>query len=64
MPPQLLPALDVVPAQGMSPHAEILAERAIALWRMAPAAGPDHRDVDGRALLRIEPAEFYRQLWR
>ena len=33
--PQLLPALDVVPLQNLSPHAELLEQRAIGLWRLA-----------------------------
>src|SRR5207248_8152775 len=33
--PQLLPALDVLPFQGLSPHAEILEERALGILRMA-----------------------------
>ena len=31
--PQLLPALDVLPLQGMSPHAEICEQRAIEIGR-------------------------------
>ncbi|MDQ6663911.1 MAG: transcription-repair coupling factor, partial [Acidobacteriota bacterium] len=60
--PQLLPALDVVPGQGMSPHAEILEERAIALWRLASEKVPITVTPIASALLRIEPGEFYRQL--
>jgi transcription-repair coupling factor (superfamily II helicase) len=33
--PQLLPALDVLPGQAMSPHAEILESRATGLWKLA-----------------------------
>ena len=33
--PQLLPAFDVVPLQNLSPHAEILEQRAIGPWRLA-----------------------------
>src|SRR5206468_12069164 len=62
IPPQLLPALDVVPSQGMSPHAEILAERAIALWRMARRPVSITVTSIAGALLRIEPAEFYGRL--
>ncbi|MGI8991960.1 MAG: transcription-repair coupling factor [Bryobacteraceae bacterium] len=60
--PQLLPALDVLPGQGMSPHAEILEERAIALWRLASEKVPITVTPIASALLRIEPGEFYRQL--
>ncbi|HLJ04857.1 MAG TPA: hypothetical protein VKT26_01210, partial [Acetobacteraceae bacterium] len=38
--PQLLPALDVMPLQNMSPHAEICEERAIGLWRLATERVP------------------------
>ena len=60
--PQLLPALDVLPSQRMSPHAEILEQRAVGLWRLAKGAAPITVAPVASALLRIEPAEFYRQL--
>jgi transcription-repair coupling factor (superfamily II helicase) len=60
--PQLLPALDVLPSQGMSPHAEILEERAVVLGRLAAGAAPITIAPIQAALLRIEPGEFYRQL--
>ncbi len=60
--PQLLPALDVLPAQRMSPHAEILEERATGLWRLATGAVPITIAPVASALQRIEPADFYRQL--
>jgi len=60
--PELLPALDVLPAQRMSPHAEILAERATGLWRLATSPVPITIAPLGSALLRIEPPDFYRQL--
>ncbi len=60
--PQLLPALDLVPAQGMSPHAEILEQRAVGLWRLATGAAPISVVPVGAALQRIEPQDFYRQL--
>ena len=60
--PQLLPALDLLPAQRMSPHAEILEERAIGLWRLATAGAPITIAPVGSALQRIEPPDFYRQL--
>jgi transcription-repair coupling factor (superfamily II helicase) len=60
--PQLLPALDVLPLQNLSPHAEILEQRAIGLWSMATQrAGITILPV-ASAMLRIEPAAFYRQL--
>ncbi len=60
--PQLLPALDLVPAQRMSPHAEILEQRAVGLWRLATGAAPISIAPLGAALQRIEPRDFYRQL--
>jgi len=60
--PQLLPALDVVPLQNMSPHAEILEQRAIGLWSMATGRSSITILPVASALLRIEPAPFYRQL--
>ena len=60
--PQLLPALDVLPAQRMSPHAEILEERATGLWRLATGALPITIAPVAAAMQRIEPADFYRQL--
>jgi transcription-repair coupling factor (superfamily II helicase) len=60
--PQLLPALDVVPLQNLSPHAEILEQRAIGLWRLATQRVPITILPVASALLKIEPADFYRQL--
>lgn len=60
--PQTIPALDVLPAQGMSPHSEISAERAIGLWRLASRKTSITITPVASALLRTESAEFYRQL--
>jgi transcription-repair coupling factor (superfamily II helicase) len=60
--PQLLPALDVLPLQNLSPHAELLEERATGLWRLATQRVPITILPVPSALLRIEPADFYRQL--
>ena len=60
--PQLLPALDTLPLQNLSPHAEILEERAVGLWRLATQRAPITILPVAAALLRIEPPEFYRQL--
>ena len=60
--PQLLPALDVLPMQGMSPHAEICEQRAIGLWRLATRRVPITIMPVASAMLRIEPGDFYRQL--
>ena len=60
--PQLLPALDVLPMQGMSPHAEICEQRAIGLWRLATRRVPITIMPVASALLRIASGDFYRQL--
>jgi transcription-repair coupling factor (superfamily II helicase) len=60
--PQLLPALDVLPNQRMSPHAEISEQRAIGLWRLATERVPVTVTPVASALLRTERPEFYRQL--
>ncbi|MBV9121838.1 MAG: transcription-repair coupling factor, partial [Planctomycetes bacterium] len=61
-PPLLIPALDVLPHQGLSPHNEIAEERAIALWRLSSQKIPITIVPVGAALLRTESADFYRQL--
>jgi transcription-repair coupling factor (superfamily II helicase) len=61
-PLQLLPALDVLPHQKLSPHSEIAETRAIALWRLAAQKPPLTIVPLASALLRIEAADFYRQL--
>ena len=43
--PQMIPALDVLPSQGLSPHSEISARRAVGLWRLA----------SGRATITVAP---------
>jgi transcription-repair coupling factor (superfamily II helicase) len=60
--PQLVPALDVLPSQRLSPHSEIAAQRAIGLWRIANRRAPITVTPVASALLRTESAEFYRQL--
>lgn len=60
--PLSLPALDVLPMQNMSPHAEICEERAIGLWRLATRRVPITVMPVTSALLRLQAADFYRQL--
>ncbi len=60
--PQSIPAMDVLPAQRMSPHSEISEQRAIGLWRMASRKTSITITPVASALLRTEGAEFYRQL--
>ena len=59
---QLLPALDVLPLQNLSPHAEICEQRAIGLWSLATHRAPITIMPVASALLRIEPGQFYKQL--
>lgn len=61
-PPLLLPALDVLPGQGMSPHAEILAARAEVLDRLARGQAGIVVMPVAAALARTQPPQYYRQL--
>ena len=60
--PQLLPALDVLPGQKLSPHTEIAGQRAIGLWRLASSSVPIVIAPAASALLRTHAAEYYRHL--
>ena len=60
--PQLLPALDVLPHQQLSPHSGISQQRALALYRMARDVSTITVAPAGSALLRAESPRFYRQL--
>jgi len=60
--PQLLPALDVLPGQKLSPHTEIMEERAIGLWRLASGKAPITIAPLGSALLRIHAGDYYQRL--
>ena len=60
--PQTIPALDVLPAQRLSPHNEISEQRAAGLWRLASHKTTITITPVASALLRTESAEFYRQL--
>ena len=60
--PALLPALDVLPGQRLSPHTEISEQRAIGLWRMAAGTAPITIAPAASALLRTHDAEYYRRL--
>lgn len=61
-PPLLLPALDVLPGQPMSPHTEILEVRATALVRLATETVPVTVMPVAAALQRLDSPEHYRQL--
>jgi len=60
--PALLPALDVLPGQHMSPHAEILATRAATLSRLANRFTGITLAPVAAVLARTEPPLWYRQL--
>ncbi|MEQ1946928.1 MAG: transcription-repair coupling factor [Bryobacteraceae bacterium] len=60
--PQLLPALDVLPGQNLSPHTEIAEQRAIGLWRMAAAKTPITVASAASALARTYNSAHYRHL--
>ena len=52
--PQLLPALDVLPGQKLSPHNELAEQRAIGLWRLASGAAPLISQIAGARSPLIE----------
>jgi transcription-repair coupling factor (superfamily II helicase) len=60
--PQMIPALDVIPSQRLSPHSELAEQRAIGLWRLSSGRVPITITPLASALLRTESDEFYRQL--
>jgi transcription-repair coupling factor (superfamily II helicase) len=59
-----LPALEVLPYDGRSPHAEISEDRAVALWRFANGDADLMVAPVQAALWRMREAEFYRHLAR
>ncbi len=61
-PPQLIPALDVLPQQRLSPHNEISEARAVGLWRLSAQKIPITIAPVASALLRTEAPAFYEQL--
>ena len=61
-PPVHIPALDVLPGQGLSPHPEIKAQRAVGLYRLASGQCSIAVTSVASALLRTEGPEAYRQL--
>jgi len=60
--PLLVPALDVLPGQGLSPHVEIKEQRAVALHRLSTGRCSIVVAPVASALLRTETASAYRQL--
>lgn len=60
--PLLIPAPDVLPGQGLSPHNEIKEQRAIALYRMAAGECSIAVAPVASALMRVETCRAYLQL--
>ena len=60
--PLFVPALDALPGQNMSPHAEILATRATALYRLAGGFSGIVLAPVASALARTELPRYYGQL--
>lgn len=60
--PCVLPAHDVTPFDGFSPHAEISEKRGTALWRMAEGTASVVTAPIGAALLKTAPGDFYKHL--
>lgn len=57
-----LPALDALPGQGLSPHAEIQQQRAWALWNLARGRAAVIVAPVEAALYRVWEPDYYRQL--
>ena len=60
--PCLLPAHDVTPFDGLSPHADIAESRGVALWRMAEGQVSIVTAPIAAALQRVAPPALYRDL--
>jgi transcription-repair coupling factor (superfamily II helicase) len=58
--PQILPALDVLPGQKLTPHTEIAEQRAIGLWRLSSGLAPMTIAPAGSVLLRTHAADYHR----
>ena len=61
-PPLVLPAHDVTPYDGLSPHAEISEERGIGLWAMAAGEASVVAVPIQSALLKVAGSDFLRNL--
>ncbi len=59
---QMIPALDVLPHQKLTPHSEILEQRAIGLWKLATGRASITIAPVSSAMLRVAPPSFYQQL--
>lgn len=60
--PQVIPALDVLPGQKLSPHRGITGQRALGLWRLATGRARVTLLPLAAALQRVDEAAYYRQL--
>lgn len=60
--PVLIPAYDVLPGQGLSPHSEIKEQRAAALSRLARGRASIVLAPVESALLRLRPPEAYSRM--
>ena len=60
----VLPASDVLPYEGRSPHPEISEDRAVALWRFTSGEADVLLVPAASALSRMREPDFYRQLAR
>ncbi|MCW5982746.1 MAG: transcription-repair coupling factor [Bryobacteraceae bacterium] len=60
--PVLIPALDVLPHQRLSPHPEIAEQRVTGMWRLAKGSASIAVTPVASALLRTDTPEAYRQL--
>ncbi|MGH9786881.1 MAG: CarD family transcriptional regulator, partial [Terriglobia bacterium] len=63
-PPVLIPAHDIRPYQGLSPHADISEKRALGLGKLAAGQAALAVLPVAAAAARLESPEFYRQLAR
>ncbi|HEV2388153.1 MAG TPA: transcription-repair coupling factor [Candidatus Acidoferrales bacterium] len=60
----VIPGLDVLPYEKLSPHPEIATERAVGLWQLSAGLARVAIASAGSALVRYRDAEFYRGLAR
>src|SRR5258708_1024551 len=60
--PLLLPAHDLIPGDGLSPHPDISEKRAIALWKIARKQVSIVVAPIGAVAMRLEPPAFYANL--
>ena len=63
-PPVFVPAHDIRPYQGLSPHADISEKRALGLWKIAARQAPLTVLPAAALASRMEPREFYEGLAR